>query len=68
VVGRGNGVGGGAPYKVYPCCNKSLGTQLSNIFIKLENCILEDIYLHYVLVMSQRFIGLIVSALAGLTG
>jgi hypothetical protein len=37
VVGQGNdGGGGGALYGVYPCCKKSLGTQLSNIFIKLK--------------------------------
>jgi hypothetical protein len=37
VVGRGNGGnGGGGPYGVYPCCKKSLVTQLSNIVIKLE--------------------------------
>jgi hypothetical protein len=35
VVGRGNG-GGGGPYRVYPCCNKSLVMQLNNIVIKLE--------------------------------
>jgi hypothetical protein len=35
VVGRENG-GGGTPYGVYPCYKKSLGTQLSNICIKLE--------------------------------
>jgi hypothetical protein len=35
VVGRGNG-GGGALYEVQPCCKKSIGTQLRNIFIKLE--------------------------------
>jgi hypothetical protein len=44
VVGRGNGGGGGGLYKVYPCCKKSLGTQLSNIIIKLKNCILKDSY------------------------
>jgi hypothetical protein len=37
VVGQGKGGGGGASYGVYPCCKKSLGTQLSNIFIKLQN-------------------------------
>jgi hypothetical protein len=36
VVGRGNDGGSGAPYGVYPCCKKSLGTQLSNICINLE--------------------------------
>jgi hypothetical protein len=35
VVGRGNGSGGG-PYRVYPCCKKSLVTQVSNIVIKLK--------------------------------
>jgi hypothetical protein len=44
VVGRGNSGGGGGLYKVYPCCKKSLGTQLSNIIIKLKNCILKDSY------------------------
>jgi hypothetical protein len=36
VVGRGNDDGGGAPYGVYPFCNKSLSTRLSNICIKLK--------------------------------
>jgi hypothetical protein len=36
VVGQGNGGGDGASYGVYHCHKKSLGTQLSNIFIKLE--------------------------------
>jgi hypothetical protein len=36
VVERGNGGGGDASYRVYPCCKKSLGTQLSNICIKLK--------------------------------
>jgi hypothetical protein len=36
VVGRGNGGDGGLLYGVYPCCKNSLGTQLNNIFIKLE--------------------------------
>jgi hypothetical protein len=36
VVGRGNGGGGGAPYRLYLCCKESLGTHLSNICIKLE--------------------------------
>jgi hypothetical protein len=36
VVGRGNNDGDGAPYRVYPCYKKLLGTQLSNICIKLE--------------------------------
>jgi hypothetical protein len=36
VVGRGNDGGDGTPYGVYPCCKKSLGTELNNIFIKLE--------------------------------
>jgi hypothetical protein len=31
VAGRGGG-----PYRMYPCCKKSLVTQLSNIVIKLE--------------------------------
>jgi hypothetical protein len=35
VVGRGNG-GGNIPYGVYPCCKKSLSTQLSNICINLD--------------------------------
>jgi hypothetical protein len=35
-VGRGNDGGGGALYRVYPCCKNSLDTQLSNIFIKLK--------------------------------
>jgi hypothetical protein len=35
VVGRGND-GGATPYGVYRCCKKSLGTQLSNIFIKFK--------------------------------
>jgi hypothetical protein len=34
VVGRGND--GGTPYRVYPCYKKSLGTQLSNIYIELK--------------------------------
>jgi hypothetical protein len=82
VVGRGNGGGGGRLYGVYPYCNKSLVTQLSNIVIKLENCILEDSYLHHrddvllvlhqvlhhLLVTSQCFIILVVLALAGPTG
>jgi hypothetical protein len=42
VVGQENGGGSGTPYEVYHYCKKSLGTQLSNIFIKLENCIIED--------------------------
>jgi hypothetical protein len=52
-----------------------IGTQLSYIFIKLEKCILQDIYLHHrddvlhpLLVMSQRFVGLVIPALTGLTG
>jgi hypothetical protein len=67
---------------VYPCCKKSLGMQLSNIFIKLENCMLEDSYLHHqddvllalhhvlhhLLVMSQCFIILVVPTLVGPTG
>jgi hypothetical protein len=74
VVGQGNGSGSGAPYEVYPCCKKSLGTQLSNICIKLEKYILIDIYLHHrddvlhPLVMSQCFISLVIPTLAGLTG
>jgi hypothetical protein len=66
---------------VYPCCKKSLGTQLSNIFIKLKKCILEDSYLHHrddvllavhyvfhhLLVTSQCFVILVVPALVGLT-
>jgi hypothetical protein len=75
VVERGNGGGGDASYRVYPCCKKSLGTQLSNICIKLKNCILKEIYLHdrddvlHPLLMTlQHFIGFIVSALAGPTG
>jgi hypothetical protein len=74
VMGRGNG-GGGAPYGVYPCCKKLLGTQLRNICIKMENCILKDIYLHHrddilhpLLVTPQCFIGLVVPALAEPTG
>jgi hypothetical protein len=35
VVGQGNG-SSGTSYGVCPCCKKSLGTQLSNICIKLE--------------------------------
>jgi hypothetical protein len=35
VVGRGND-SGGASYGVYPCYNKSLGMQLSNIFYKIR--------------------------------
>jgi hypothetical protein len=49
--------------------------QLSNIFIKLEKIILEDIYLHNrddvlhpLIMMSQHFVSLVVLALAGLTG
>jgi hypothetical protein len=49
--------------------------QLSNIFIKLKKCILEDIYLHHqddvlhpLLVTLQCFIGLVVLALVELTG
>jgi hypothetical protein len=75
VVGRGNNDGDGAPYRVYPCYKKLLGTQLSNICIKLEKCILKDIYLHHrddilhpLLVTLQHFIGLVVPALAGPTG
>jgi hypothetical protein len=75
VVGQGNGGGGGTPYRVYPCYKKSLGTQLSNIFIKMENCILKDIYLHHrddvlypLLMTSQYFINLAILALAGPTG
>jgi hypothetical protein len=52
-----------------------IGKQLSNIFIKLKNCILEDIYVHHrddvlhpLLVTSQRFIGLVIPALVGSTG
>jgi hypothetical protein len=73
VVGRGNDGGGGAPYGVYHCCKKSLGTQLSNICIKLEK-LHKDIYLHHqddilhpLLMTSQHFIGLVVLALAGPT-
>jgi hypothetical protein len=36
VVGQGNDGGGGTPYGVYPCCEKSLGTQLINICMKLK--------------------------------
>jgi hypothetical protein len=56
---------------VYPCYKKLLGTQVSNICMKLENCILKNIYLHHrddvlhpLLLTSQRFIGLVVPALA----
>jgi hypothetical protein len=49
--------------------------QLSIICLKLENCILEDIYLHHrddvphpLLVTSQCFIGLVIPALAAPTG
>jgi hypothetical protein len=52
-----------------------IGMQLSNIFIKLKNCILEDIYLHHqddvlhpLLLTLQHFVGLVVLALAGPTG
>jgi hypothetical protein len=76
--GRGNG-NGGRPYVVYTCYKKSFVTQLSNIFIKLEKCILEDSYLHHrddvllalhqilhhLLVMLQPFLILLISALAG---
>jgi hypothetical protein len=49
VVGRGNG---GAAYGVYHCYKKSLGMQLSNIFIKIKiiaylkifTCIIEMMY------------------------
>jgi hypothetical protein len=74
VVGQGNSGGSGTLYRVYPFCKKSLGTQLSNIYIKLENCILKDIYLHHrynvlhPLVASQHFISLVVLALVGPTG
>jgi hypothetical protein len=75
VAGQGNGGGGGTLYGMYLCCKKSLGTQLSNIYIKLENCIIKDIYLHHrddvlhpLLVASHHFIGLVILALAGLTG
>jgi hypothetical protein len=74
VVGRGNG-GGDSLYGVYPCFKKSLGMRLSNICIKLENCILKDIYLHHrddvlhpLLVTSQHFIGLVILAMVGPTG
>jgi hypothetical protein len=80
VVGRGNG-SSGRPYGVYPCCKKSLVTQLSNIVIKLKNCILEESYLHHrddillvlhqvlhnLLVTLHRFIVLVILALARLT-
>jgi hypothetical protein len=36
VVGRQNDGGGGTPYRVYPCCDKSLSMRLSNICINLE--------------------------------
>jgi hypothetical protein len=40
--------GDSRPYGVYPCCMKSLVTQLSNIIIKFKKkCILEDSYLHH---------------------
>jgi hypothetical protein len=76
--GRGNG-DGGRPYVVYTCNKKSLVTQLSNIFRKLEKCIHEDSYLHHrddvllalhqilhhLLVMLQPFLILLIPALAG---
>jgi hypothetical protein len=37
VVGQGNdGDNSRIPYGVYPCCKKSLSTQLNNICIKLK--------------------------------
>jgi hypothetical protein len=82
VVRQGNSDGSGAPYEVYPHCKKSLGTQLSNIFKKLENCIFEYSYLHHqddvllalhhvlhhLVVTSQCIIHLVAPALAGLIG
>jgi hypothetical protein len=57
-----------------PLLQKVVKYMLSNIYIKLENCILEDIYLyhrddvlHSLLVMSQRYVGLVVPAMAGPT-
>jgi hypothetical protein len=60
VVGRGNGGNsGGRPYGVYPWCKMLLVMQLSNIVIKLENCIHEDSYLHHrdaVLLVLHQFL------------